>query len=173
MATGYVYDPLFLKHAMPGHMEGPDRLRATMEELNRAKLLGRLIQLPPRLATLDELTQVHTPSYVEYVQRLSDEGGGEWRGGETYVNEFTYDAARFAAGGCIAATEAVWRGSCDNAIALVRPPGHHASRDRGEGFCLFNNVAIAARALRALGAARVMIVDFDLHHGQGTQWTFE
>lgn len=173
MATGYVYDPLFLKHAMPGHMEGPERLRAIMEELDRARLLGRLTLMPARLATVEELARVHTPAYIEYVERLSDEGGGEWRGGETYVNEFTYEAARFAAGGCIGAAEAVWRGRIDNAIALVRPPGHHASRDRGEGFCLFNNVALAARALQELGAARVMIVDFDLHHGQGTQWTFE
>jgi acetoin utilization deacetylase AcuC-like enzyme len=173
MSTGYIYDPLFLEHELPGHIEGPERLQAIMRELEVTGLLARLTALSYRPASAEELERVHTLTYVEEIRRLAETGGATWHGGETYVVERSFDAAALAAGACLAAVDAVWHGRVNNAIALVRPPGHHASGDHGEGFCLFNNVAIAARHLRAHGAERVMIVDFDLHHGQGTQYVFD
>jgi acetoin utilization deacetylase AcuC-like enzyme len=172
MPTGYVYDPLFLRHAQPGHIESPERLEAILRELDASGLRERLIPLSFRPATAGELLRVHTAGYIETIRQLAAGGGASWHGGETYVGPHSFDAAVCAAGACIAAVDAVWNGRVSNAFALVRPPGHHASPDQGEGFCLFNNVAVAARAAQAIGAARVLIVDFDLHHGQGTQFAF-
>jgi acetoin utilization deacetylase AcuC-like enzyme len=108
---------------------------------------------------------------VARIRALAERGGDAWHGGETYVCPQSYDAALLAAGGLVTLVEAIARGEVQNGFALVRPPGHHASADEGEGFCLFNNVAVAARVARdELDLARVLIVDWDLHHGQGTQY---
>ena len=166
--TLLVSDPVYLEHHAPGHVECPERLEAILLHFKKTGLLERLTSLPPRDATVQELSLVHHPAYVEFVREAAGRGGG-WFDADTYLNERSYDAAVLAAGGVLAAVEAVRDGRDRNALCLVRPPGHHATSERGMGFCLFNNVAVAARFLRR----RVLIVDWDVHHGNGTQDIFE
>ena len=173
MTTAYVYHPLYLEHSQPGHPESPERLEAIVAALDKSILKARLTQLEPQPIGLERLQRVHAPEYVARIRNLAASGGDAWHGGETYVCPHSYDAALLAAGGLVTLVEAVARGDVTNGFALVRPPGHHASADEGEGFCLFNNIAVAARTAREeLGIARVLIVDWDLHHGQGTQYIF-
>jgi acetoin utilization deacetylase AcuC-like enzyme len=172
MTTGYVYDPLYLEHDSSTHPENRRRLEQTLAHLREAGFLSRMQAIVARDATLDELSAVHHRGYIERVQRVA-EGGGGWLDPDTYVGTRSYDAAVRAAGGLLAAVQAVLEGEVDNAFALVRPPGHHALANRGMGFCLFNNVAVAARcALQEHSLQRVLIVDYDLHHGNGTQESF-
>jgi len=173
VTTAYVYDPVFLDHKDPHyqHVETPQRLRRIIEVLTESGVLAQMTPLPATPVDLNLLTSVHRAEYVEHVRRLSERGGR--LDGETYVAAGSYEIARLAAGGLVGAVDAVLDGRADNAIALVRPPGHHAFPDHGEGFCLFNNVAIAAHhALAVGGLERVLIVDFDVHHGNGTERIF-
>jgi acetoin utilization deacetylase AcuC-like enzyme len=173
MATGYVYDPIYLKHDLRGHPENQQRLKTILHVLQEHKMKDRLAPIPAVPITAERLQRVHSPRYIEQVRRLAQQGGGHLDM-DTYVRPDSYDAALMAAGGLVEATEAVLNGEVDNAFALVRPPGHHALRQRGMGFCLFNNVAIAARyALAERNLDRVLIMDFDVHHGNGTQDEFE
>ncbi|MFC2037450.1 histone deacetylase [Chloroflexota bacterium] len=173
MPTGYVYDPIYLEHDLRGHPENQQRLKAILQVLEAHQMLERLTPIPVASITSERLERVHAPRYIEQVQRLAQRGGGHLDM-DTYVCPASYDAALMAAGGLVEATRAVLDGQVDNALALVRPPGHHALRERGMGFCLFNNVAIAARyALAERGLDRVLIVDFDVHHGNGTQVEFD
>ena len=172
MRTGYVYELAFLDHDLPHHPENARRLRHIHRALCRHDLLANLRRLTARAATGDELRAVHSDSLVERVRQVAARGGGNLDP-DTYVNSRSFDVALLAAGGTVAAVEAVLSGQVDNAFALVRPPGHHATPKRAMGFCIFNNVAIAAQAARSSGAVqRVLIVDFDVHHGNGTQETF-
>ena len=169
--TGYVYDPLYLLHDQPMHPENRTRLDAIVAHLQTTGLLDRLQQVPARDATDEQITRVHQPHYVGEVKEWSVRG--RRLDADTYVTTQSYPAALRAAGGVVAAVDAVLSGEVDDAFALVRPPGHHAVAGGAMGFCLFNNVAIAARhALVAHGLSRVLIVDFDLHHGNGTQEAF-
>ncbi len=173
MPTGYVYHPIYLEHNLPGHPENARRLERIMELLEETNVLARLVPIEPRPATEEELQRVHTPAHIAQVRRMAEYGGGHLDP-DTYVNARSYDAALMAAGGLLAAVEAILSGKIDNGFALVRPPGHHATPSRAMGFCLFNNVAIAARhALTFPTVQRVLIVDFDVHHGNGTQDVFE
>ena len=173
MTTAYVYHPLYLEHSLPHHPENAIRLQRIMGALKEAGLLERLVEVEPRAATEEELARVHTPGYIRLVQRLADGGGGHLDP-DTYVRPRSYEAARMAAGGLLAMVEAMLEGGVTNGFALVRPPGHHAMADRGMGFCLFNNVAVAAQhALTFPQVERVLIADFDVHHGNGTQEAFE
>ena len=165
--TLLVTDPIYLEHRATGHVECPERLMAILDHFRRTGLESRLTPLPPRDATVDELALVHDRRYVEFVREAAARGGG-WFDEDTYLNEHSYRAAVRAAGGVLAAVEAVRAGRDRTALCLVRPPGHHATRDRGMGFCLFNNVAVAARFI----GRRVLIVDWDVHHGNGTQDIF-
>jgi acetoin utilization deacetylase AcuC-like enzyme len=168
-----VYDPIFLKHEDPHyrHVEAPERLSRIVEVLTESGVLAQMTPIQATPADHDLLTAVHHEDYVQRVQRLS-EGGGRLDG-ETYVARGSYEIALLAAGGLVAAVDAVLDGEADNAIALVRPPGHHAFPDHGEGFCVFNNAAIAAHhAIEKRGLERVLIVDFDVHHGNGTERIF-
>jgi len=176
MSTGYVYDPIYLEHDLRGHPENQQRLKTILRVLEEQRMLERLASIAAEPITPERLQRCHTPVYIEQVRRLAQRGGGNLDM-DTYVRSASYDAALMAAGGLVEATRAVLDAGpdgVDNAFALVRPPGHHALRGRGMGFCLFNNVAIAARyALTELGIERVLIMDFDVHHGNGTQDEFE
>ena len=173
MATGYVYDPIYLEHDLRGHPENQQRLRTILRVLDEHKMRERMTLIPAVSITPQRLERVHESNYIEQVRYVAQRGGGHLDP-DTYVRPASCEAARMAAGGLVEATRAVLDGEVDNAFALVRPPGHHALRNRGMGFCLFNNVAIAARyALAERGLDRVLIVDFDVHHGNGTQDEFE
>jgi acetoin utilization deacetylase AcuC-like enzyme len=171
MKVGYVYDSVYLEHDTGQHPENASRLEAIMSRLNESGLKKRLYHIPPRPATIEELALVHHEEYIAYVQAVA-KSGGAWLDPDTVVSPGSYKAALYAAGGLIRATEVVMTED-GSAYALVRPPGHHATATQGMGFCLFNNVAIAARyALKKFSLERVAIIDFDVHHGNGTQDAF-
>lgn len=173
MPTGYVHDPVFLQHDLRGHAESARRLVRIIRLLEETGTLARLTQVPARAVSEAELTWNHAPDYVDLVRRVAERGGGHLDP-DTYVVAGSYEAALKAAGGLIDLTAAVLEGRLDNGFGLLRPPGHHALRGRGMGFCLFNNVALAAyAALEAHDLERVLIVDFDVHHGNGTQDSFD
>lgn len=170
--TAIVYDPFNLRHTMEGHPENFRRLRSTMDLLNEERMLDRLANVAGTAAPLDAVLRVHTSTYVERLELITQRGGG-YLDADTYVNGDSYEAALRAAGGVINLVDAVLWKQADNGFALVRPPGHHALVHNGMGFCLFANVSIAARwAQRQHGVQRVLIVDFDVHHGNGTQDIF-
>lgn len=172
MKVGLVYDPIYLKHDTGGHVENARRLKAIMAHLEQTGLKARLTEIAPRPATTEELCLVHEEQHVLHIQGAA-EGGGGWLDGDTVMSADSYQAAIYAAGGAIRATEAVMDGKVDSAFALVRPPGHHATPWRAMGFCLFNNLAIATRyALAKYRLERILIIDFDVHHGNGTQEIF-
>jgi acetoin utilization deacetylase AcuC-like enzyme len=168
-----VRDPLCLGHAnVPGHPESPERLRAIERLLAAFPLRTRLACLPARDASFEELARVHTP---EYIRRIEATRGRELTvlDPDTSASAGSHAAALRAAGGVIAAVEAVLGGGYAGAFAAVRPPGHHAEADRAMGFCLFNNAAVAARwALDGHGLRRILLVDWDVHHGNGTMHSF-
>jgi acetoin utilization deacetylase AcuC-like enzyme len=170
--TGVVYDPLFLEHGIPGHPESPARLESIHTELHRAGLWPRLAPVTPHPVDLDLLGRVHSRGYIDQVAAISARGGG-YLDSDTYLVGQTYAAARLAAGGAADLVRGVMAGEIQNGIALLRPPGHHAERRRGMGFCIFNNIAVAAQAaLDEYGLQRVLIFDWDVHHGNGTQDIF-
>ena len=171
-ATAYTYDPLFLEHNLPGHPENRTRLERIMAALRDEQLLDRMTLVPPQPADLSLLARVHDAAFVKELQAFAGQGGGHIDA-DTYVGRHSFDAARLAAGGAAELVRAVLNGRAQNGIALVRPPGHHAVRASGMGFCLLNNVAVAAQAaLDEFGLQRVLIVDWDVHHGNGTQDIF-
>jgi acetoin utilization deacetylase AcuC-like enzyme len=172
MKAGLVYDPIYLEHDTGDHVENSQRLVAAMSYLKETGTKEKLTCLSPRPASLEELEMIHAPDYISYVKSKAENSGG-WLDPDTIMSPKSYEAALYAAGGVLAAVEAVMKEELNNAFALVRPPGHHAIRDRAMGFCIFNNVAIAARfALSKFNLGRVLIADFDVHHGNGTQDAF-
>ncbi len=171
MSTLVLTDPRFLDHDPgPGHAESPARRDALMAELGRAPLAGLTIETP-RAATTAEIEAVHSAAYRAKLAAL--DGHYADLDPDTALSPGSLEAATLAAGAAVGAVEAVMTGSADNAFALVRPPGHHARPDRAMGFCLLNNAAIAAESARRAGAERVLIVDWDVHHGNGTQEIFQ
>ena len=172
--VGYVYDPLYLEHDMPGHPESAGRLRAIVAFLESQGILARLRSIEPRDATPEDLALVHSQTLIDGVRELSANERGAWIDVDTYVVPKSWAAALRSAGGVLAATDAVLAGDVDSVFALVRPPGHHAGPSYAMGFCLFDNVAVAAaNAIQRGGLERVAIIDFDVHHGNGTQDAFE
>jgi acetoin utilization deacetylase AcuC-like enzyme len=172
--TGLVFDHTYRRHDPgPEHPESPDRYLALSEALKRSGFLESLYRIPPRLALDDDLHLVHTRPYLEMVERDAARGASTLSSGDTNVCPDSPEIARLAAGAAMAAVDAVFEGQVRNAFAAVRPPGHHATASRGMGFCVFNNVAVAARyARKAWGVDRVLIIDWDVHHGNGTQDIF-
>ncbi len=172
MKAGLVYDSIYLEHDTDGHVENSQRLVATMSHLEETGIKEKLTMLSPRPASMEELEMVHTPEYVSSVKDKAERGGG-WLDPDTVMCPKSYEVALYAAGGLLTAVEAVMKEEVDSAFALVRPPGHHALSSRAMGFCIFNNMAIAAKfALSSFNLDRVLIADFDVHHGNGTQDTF-
>lgn len=167
------YDEINLRHTMPGHPEHEGRLRATMALLEETGLLQDLYCTPPRMAVQADLARVHSGTMLRQLAQAGAAGRDIWLDGDTYLNPHSWPAALRAAGGTIQLVETVLAGTAANGLALVRPPGHHATPDRAMGFCLLNNAAIAARWAQACaGIERVLLFDFDVHHGNGTQDVF-
>jgi acetoin utilization deacetylase AcuC-like enzyme len=175
MPTVFVYDPIFLEHRPPTrHVESPRRVEAIVNQLERLHWLDRpdVLRLTPRPATEDELAAVHTRDYIHSVAEAA-QSGVRRLDVDTYLSPRSYEAALMAAGASLVALDAMLDGRARNGYALVRPPGHHARPAKAMGFCLFNNVAVAARyLLDHHHLQRVMIVDYDVHHGNGTQEMF-
>lgn len=184
--TAYTYDSRFLLHdtgvdqiRLPnGEVLDPEPhpssvriTRRAAQLVEKSGLLDELVEMPARPARREEITRFHDEDYVDEVRRLTSEGGGElYR--NTPVVRGSWDAALFAAGTSIALTRAVLEGRAGNAFGLVRPPGHHAMARQGMGYCVFNNVVLAALQARVDGVGRIAIIDWDVHHGNGTQHAF-
>lgn len=187
MTTGFVFHELYLWHntgnaamvfpssltVQPGeHVENPETKRRLKNLLDASGMTEHLVSLKPRPATEDELARVHTRDHIAKIRTMSDAGGGD-ASVFTPFGQGSFEIAQLAAGGAIVAIEAVLSGQVDNAYALTRPPGHHALPDLGMGFCLFANIPVAIQHARAMhGLGRVAVVDWDVHHGNGTQACF-
>jgi acetoin utilization deacetylase AcuC-like enzyme len=172
--TGLAADSRVLKHD-PGihHPEQPARFHAVLNRLEQMGIATDLENIPVRSAANDELALAHTREYVALVEREVTAGHRQLSTGDTYICPDSEQASRIAAGAVLCAVDAVFSGEVRNAFCLVRPPGHHATADRGMGFCLFNNVALGARyAQNRYGVKRVLIADWDVHHGNGSQDIF-
>jgi acetoin utilization deacetylase AcuC-like enzyme len=172
--VAFVYHEGCLLHRNgPGHPERPERVRSVHDHLASRGLLTRLRVIRPQPCPPDRITRVHDPAYVEAIRRACAAAPARLDP-DTAVSEGSWEAALLSAGGALAACDAVVEGGASAAFSCCRPPGHHAEADRAMGFCLFNNVAIAARYLQDRhGLGRVAIVDWDVHHGNGTQHLFE
>src|SRR5208337_3505827 len=167
--VGFVYSPVFLKHETPlGHPESKERLIAITDRLKRAPFWKDIVMISPRKAEDHDIELVHTKSYVEEVKNF----GTGHLDPDTYVSTHSLEAALYAAGAVIEAVEQCKSGKILRAFCAVRPPGHHAEAHEARGFCIFNNVAIGARYAQKAGYRKVFIIDFDVHHGNGTQHMF-
>ncbi|MFA7465002.1 MAG: histone deacetylase, partial [Syntrophales bacterium] len=166
--TGIVRDQRYLRHETSVfHPESPKRLEAIYKMLDSVDMKGKFLEIEPRPASLDEIGMIHKPAYIETVARTA-EMEHAYLDPDTETSPESYSAALLAAGGFLNAIDRIMEGTVKNAFAFVRPPGHHAEANRAAGFCLFNNVAIGAmHAIRKHGVERVLIVDWDLHHGNG------
>jgi acetoin utilization deacetylase AcuC-like enzyme len=166
-----IHSDRFAEHQTPpGHPERPERAEIFDVVADRWRQRGLEI-VAPRTATREQLLRVHDPAHVQTIAETN--GRSERLDPDTYTSPESYEVGLLAAGAAVDAVERVMSGTHRAALALVRPPGHHAERHRAMGFCLFNNVAVAAAHARTLGARRVAIVDFDVHHGNGTQHIFD
>lgn len=174
--TAVVYSPKYLHHKTgPSHPEVPSRLRVIMRELNKSGILENenCSLIEPENASINDLQLVHDNDYIQRIKQFCGCGGGVLDVRDTVVSSESYDVARLAAGGTVKAADLVMRGKYRNAFAFVRPPGHHAGPDYPMGFCVFNNIAVAAsHLLENFGLDRVLILDVDTHHGNGTQEIF-
>jgi acetoin utilization deacetylase AcuC-like enzyme len=179
MKTLIVNDERFLNHLTgAGHPESPKRIMAIQKRLIKDKLLSESNVLAPRMAKFDELALCHSAKYINLVEsEVNALGNNEVQmlsTGDAPICHDSFKTAKLAVGGILEAVDAVFTGKARNVFCAVRPPGHHASQEKGEGFCLFNNAAIGARyAQKTYGIKNVLIIDWDVHHGNGTQRIFE
>ena len=178
--TGLVYDEFMMKHCCTSdHPECPSRIQSIFSALEGEGLVPRCKRVPAREATLEELLSVHDDKHISEMKATKDKSKEALRETESkynsiYMNEHSYKCALLSAGSVVDLTKQVWEGSLANGMAVVRPPGHHAEKDKAMGFCIFNNVAVAAQlAVSKWGAKRVVVFDWDVHHGNGTQHMFE
>ena len=170
--TGIVRDNRYMEHFMGDyHPESPERLRAIYSMLDEPGMRGSLTEIPSRLCTEEEILYIHTPAYVSLIR--STAGRSVRLDPDTSTSPQSWEVARLAVGGFLEAVDRVSARDVDTAFALVRPPGHHAEADRAMGFCIFNNIAIGAvHAMKRLGHSRILIVDWDIHHGNATMHSF-
>ncbi len=172
--TAWLYHPDFLAHRTgPGHPENPRRLSVIVERVNASGLLNELTAMEPAIASRDTLLLAHDSAYVAWLEEAGASGRMFRADADTIGSPGTWPAALRAAGAVVTAVDAVLRGDVVRAFCAVRPPGHHAERDRAMGFCFLNNVAIGARHAQRRGLRRVAVLDWDVHHGNGTQHIFE
>ncbi len=173
--VGIVTHPAYLEHDMGRqHPESPERLRAIAAHLESTGTLSRLTRIQPRIADMHWITRIHDPAYVQQLEERVPRTGHVALDPDTTMSPGSLPAAYLAVGGALAAVDAVMENRVDQVFCAVRPPGHHAEADRAMGFCLWNTVAIAARYIQERhGCSRVLIVDWDVHHGNGTQHAFE
>jgi len=171
MKVGLVYDELYLKHDYPDHPERKERLTAIMEALDKETLLREVSLIKPRRATAEEVALNHDLAYIQEVHDFCKAGGG-FLDPDTYATQDSYDVALQAVGGVLEGIERILKKELEAVFCAVRPPGHHAEYAKAMGFCLFNNVAVGARYLQRKGVEKIFIVDFDAHHGNGTQRSF-
>ena len=167
--TGIIYHPDYLNHDTGTHPERKERLLSILSHLERTGMIEQLSLIEPRSATPSEIQYIHSPDYIEKARKYSELEIP--LDPDTVLCKASYNVALLAAGGAVTAVDAVLD-KLDSSFALVRPPGHHATPGRGMGFCIFNNIAIAARHAQKRGKKRVLIVDWDVHHGNGTQESF-
>lgn len=173
MKTALIYDTVFLNHVTAPCPESPERYQAILSTLESDKTLwNTLIKQPPRAANVEDILRCHEQSLIDDIIQTCAQGGGHLDA-DTVVCPESYEIARLAAGAALVATDAIFTGVVQNAFSLARPPGHHATPNQAMGFCLFNNAAIAARyAQHTYGVKNVLIIDWDVHHGNGTQDIF-
>jgi acetoin utilization deacetylase AcuC-like enzyme len=170
--TLIVYDDIYLEHDIGDHIEGASRLTAIVEYLKEKKAWREKDIVEPRAATVQEVRLVHTQALIDQIRRIAESGGGHVDA-DTEMCPRSYEVALYAVGGVLTAIDRVMSGESKNALCLVRPPGHHATPSRAMGFCLFNNAAVGARyAQKKHGLNKIAIVDWDVHHGNGTQDAF-
>jgi len=173
MTTAYVTHPRYVEHNLPEHPEHAGRIRAVWNQLESDGLNTRLMRIEAQPADLESIGAVHTADYLDLLERISQQDRMVRLDADTYASPTSYEIARLSAGGVMDAIASVAEKRADNALALVRTPGHHAIAERGMGFCLLSNAAIAARyAQRQFGLNRVLIIDDDVHHGNGTEAVF-
>ena len=175
VTTGFIYDEQFLAHDTgPGHPERPERLTAVMSAIEDAPSLASLHRLNARTAALDIVENTHSLVYIKRAQQACAGGAPFLDTADVTISSQSCDVAFLAAGTPLVLADALVAGTIDNGFALLRPPGHHAEHAQALGFCLFNNVAILARYLQSHhGLDKIAIVDWDVHHGNGTQHSFE
>ncbi len=170
--TSFIYNSLYLKHETDPHPETPHRLEAITSKVQTSDISPHLIFTEPRNASTEQIHLNHDSGYIAQVKTACEEDVGQMDA-DTVISQNSYDAAVLAAGAGLTAVDLVVDGEADNVFCAVRPPGHHAEHNRAMGFCLFNNVAVAARyAIKEKGLNRVFIFDWDVHHGNGTQHSF-
>jgi acetoin utilization deacetylase AcuC-like enzyme len=175
VTTALISHPVFNRHEVPaGHPECPQRVTSILDALHANGLHDILGFFEAPAATREQLERVHRPEYIDALERRAPDSGFEVIDADTFMGPSTWMAAKHAAGAAILATDLVLGAKVENAFCCVRPPGHHATRDAAMGFCFLNNVAVAAaHAMQAHGLERVAILDFDVHHGNGTEDIFE
>lgn len=173
MTTIYATHPRYTQHDLPGHPENAERIRAVWRGLDESGLSARMRPLEPEALDPDVALTVHTADYLDLLRRISAEPHMTHLDADTYAGPDALAIALLSAGGAVGAVDAVLSGAAANGLAAIRPPGHHAMPARGMGFCLLGNVAIATRYAQArYGIERVLIVDYDVHHGNGTEAMF-
>ncbi|MCL5037166.1 MAG: histone deacetylase [Chloroflexi bacterium] len=172
MRLAVIYTGKYKSHITGIHIEVPQRLDAAISGLQDSPLWGKVPVIPPRPATREELELVHTPEMIDFVEETSLSGGGVLDVGDTVASSESYEVACLAAGGAIKGIELIKSGEYDAVAVLCRPPGHHATPSRSMGFCIFNNAAIAAKFALNNGYEKIGIIDWDVHHGNGTQDVF-
>ncbi|MBC8099527.1 MAG: histone deacetylase [Armatimonadetes bacterium] len=173
MTTVYVTHPRYVEHDFKGHPEHAGRIRSVWQKLESARLLGRLLVQEAQPVSDDLLRTVHTDEYVNILNWIPTQDKLVQFDADTYALPLSPEVARLSAGGVVAAVDAVLSGQADNGLVATRPPGHHALAARGMGFCLLGNVPLGVKhAQRQYGVKRVLVVDFDVHHGNGTQDMF-